>query len=348
MLTEGNPFGSHRVIEPIGVLPQAARKLDNNVDHIYSNEILIKVDRLNIDSASFTQLKNQAEGDNEKIKDLIMNIVKEKGKMHNPVTNSGGMLLGEIEAIGEGLSKRKNVRVGDRIATLVSLTLTPLNLKRIIDVYPDKAQVTVEGKAILFESGIFAPIPEDFPEVLALAILDVAGAPIQVGRLVKPGDTVLVIGGGGKSGLLSLVESRRKIGPTGKLLALCGSPKSAARAEQLGVADEIWVQDASRALETYEKVKELTSGRFADVVINVVNVPYTEMSSIVGARDGGIVYFFSMATSFTAAALGAEGIGKDVTMIIGNGYGYDHAEYALDLVRKEKILRKILEEMFIE
>ncbi len=348
MLREGNPFGSHRVIEPIGVLPQAARRVDNDVTKLYSNEILIKVDRLNIDSASFTQLKNQAEGYVEKIKELIMSIVKDRGKMHNPVTNSGGMLLGEIEAIGETLQSRGDIRVGDRIATLVSLTLTPLNLERIKEVYPEKAQVTVEGKAILFESGIFANIPSDFSEILALAILDVAGAPIQVGRLVKPGDTVLVVGGGGKSGLLSLVEARRKIGPNGKLLALCGSPKSAARAERLGIVDEIWVQDASLALETYEKMKELTRGRFADVVVNVVNVPYTEMSSIVAAREGGIVYFFSMATSFTTAALGAEGIGKDVTMIIGNGYGYGHAEYALDLVRKEKILRTILEEMFTE
>ena len=41
-----------------------------------------------------------------------------------------------------------------------------------------------------------------------------------------------------------------------------------------------------------------------------------------------------MATSFAAAALGAEGLAADVTMLIGNGYVPGHADYALDLVRR--------------
>ena len=44
------------------------------------------------------------------------------------------------------------------------------------------------------------------------------------------------------------------------------------------------------------------------------------MASILACRDRGLVYFFSMAVSFTKAALGAEGVGKDVDMFIGNGY----------------------------
>jgi len=345
-MSKANPFGIHRVIEPQGVLPQAAFKLNNDFTELFSNEVLIKVERLNIDSASFTQLKNQAQGDVEIIKKQISDIVKHRGKMHNPVTNSGGMLLGEVMEIGEDIKNKFLIQPGSKVATLVSLTLTPLFLESIGNVHLDKAQVEVEGKAVIFESGNLASIPADFSEILALAILDVAGAPIQVGRLIKPGDTVVVIGGGGKSGLLSIAEARRKIGPNGKILALCGSPVSAKRVERLGYADHIWTQDATNALATYKKVKELTRGSMADVVINVVNVPFTEMSSIVSARDGGIIYFFSMATSFTAAALGAEGISRDVTMIIGNGYGFNHTEYALDLVRKEPVLRKILSEMF--
>lgn len=345
-MKKGNPFGAHRVLEPQGVFPQAAFKLNNDFTELFSNEILIKVERLNIDSASFTQLKNQALGDVNIIKKQILDIVKQRGKMHNPVTNSGGMLLGEVIKIGEELKNKFPIQLGSKVATLVSLTLTPLFLENIGKVHTDKAQVEVEGKAVIFESGNLACIPADFSEILVLAILDVAGAPIQVGRLIKPGDTVVVIGGGGKSGLLSIAEARRKIGPNGKILALCGSPVSAKRVERLGYADFIWTQDATNALATYEKVKELTKGNMADVVINVVNVPFTEMSSIVSARDGGIIYFFSMATSFTAAALGAEGISKDVNMVIGNGYGYNHSEYALDLVRKEPVLRKILSEMF--
>ena len=47
-----------------------------------------------------------------------------------------------------------------------------------------------------------------------------------------------------------------------------------------------------------------------------------------------------MATSFTAAALGAEGLAADVTMLIGNGYVPGHADYALQLLRDDPRRRR--------
>jgi len=55
------------------------------------------------------------------------------------------------------------------------------------------------------------------------------------------------------------------------------------------------------------------------------------------------VIFFSMATSFSAAALGAEGMAADVTMLIGNGYVPGHAELALGLVRANPSVRALFE-----
>ncbi len=34
MQKHGNKYGTHRVIEPVGVLPQPANKLNNNMDEI--------------------------------------------------------------------------------------------------------------------------------------------------------------------------------------------------------------------------------------------------------------------------------------------------------------------------
>ncbi|GAH45555.1 unnamed protein product, partial [marine sediment metagenome] len=87
-MVKGNKYGTHRVIEPKGTLPQPALKISNDMS-IYDNEILIKVDYLNIDSASFTQLKEEAGGNLNKIKNKILEIVQERGKMQNPVTGSG-------------------------------------------------------------------------------------------------------------------------------------------------------------------------------------------------------------------------------------------------------------------
>ena len=86
----------------------------------------------------------------------------------------------------------------------------------------------------------------------------------------------------------------------------------------------------------------------ADVTINCVNIQDTEMTSILSTKDDGLIYFFSMATSFTKAALGAEGVGMDTTMIIGNGYTKGHAEVALQIMRESEELREIYTKLYAQ
>jgi L-erythro-3,5-diaminohexanoate dehydrogenase len=327
-------------------MPQAAHKLDNNFRTVYDNEILVDVERLNIDAASFTQLEQEGEHDPTKIAGLIKKIVKERGKMHNPVTGSGGMFIGTVHEVGKDLRAR-DLKPGEKIASLVSLSLTPLALKRIKKIDAEKDQVEVEAQAVLFESGVYAKLPADLPDHLSLALLDVAGAPAQTARLVKPGDIVLVIGGGGKSGLLCLYEAKKRTGVTGLVIGLGHSASSTERIRECGFADLAIQGDACKPLEIYEKLRTATGDRLADVTINCVNISGTEMASIMSTRDGGTVYFFSIATSFTAAALGAEGIGKDVNMMIGNGFARGHDQITLQLMRESPKLRAIFEQMFL-
>lgn len=342
-MKKGNPYGTHRVISPKGVLPQPADVIDNTME-IYDNEVLIDVQTLNVDSASFTQIERQANHDIEEIKKIMMGIVAKAGKHKNPVTGSGGMLIGTVKEIGPAYVG--DLKVGDKIATLVSLSLTPLVIEEILEVRPDIDQVDIKGQAILFQSGIYAVLPDDLPETLALSVLDVAGAPAQTAKLVQSGDTVVVIGGGGKSGLLCLYEAKKRAGVTGKVICIGGSEKSTDRARKLGLADEYFAADATDAIFIYEKIMELTNGKLADVVINCVNIENTEMASILATKDGGTVYFFSMATSFTKAALGAEGVGKDVNMIVGNGYTKGHAAISLQVLRECEPLRQLFAEMY--
>ncbi len=342
-MKKGSPYGTHRVISPKGVLPQPADVIDNTME-IYDNEVLIDVQTLNVDSASFTQIEKQANGDVEEIKKIMKGIVAKAGKHKNPVTGSGGMLIGTVKEIGPAYVG--DLKVGDKIATLVSLSLTPLVIDEIYAVRPDIDQVDIKGQAILFQSGIYAKLPSDMPETLALSVLDVAGAPAQAAKLVKPGDTVVVIGGGGKSGLLCLYEAKKRAGVTGKVICIGGSEKSTDRARKLNLADEYFAANATDAVAIYEKISELTDGQLADIVINCVNIENTEMASILACKDGGTVYFFSMATSFTKAALGAEGVGKDVNMIVGNGYTKGHAEISLQVLRECPALRDLFQEMY--
>jgi L-erythro-3,5-diaminohexanoate dehydrogenase len=344
-MRKGCPYGTHRVIEPKGLLPQPAWKIDNNME-IYDNEVLIDVEVLNIDSASFTQIEEEAGGDEKKIAAIMTGIVKDRGKHHNPVTGSGGMLIGRAKEIGPAWRGKSPLEVGQRLATLVSLSLTPLRIDKIKKIHKDIDQVEIEGQAILFESGIFAVLPDDLPQTLSLAVLDVAGAAAQTAKLVRPGDRVVIIGAGGKSGLLCLFEARKRAGVTGQVIGIAPREASKKRAESTGYCDVVLMADAADALGIMNQVKAATGGAMADVTINCVNIPNTELSSILATRDGGLVYYFSMATSFTAAALGAEGVGKDVTMIVGNGYTRDHAAISLNIMRESPVLRKIFEELY--
>lgn len=340
----GHTYGLHRVIEPNGVLPQPAWKLDANAP-LYNNELLIEVERLNIDSASFRQIREEANDDVEAIKAKIASIINERGKMHNPVTGSGGMLIGRVKAWGPRFPSQ-NLQEGDRIATLVSLTLTPLKLTEILDIDIANAQVAIKGEAILFETGIWAKLPDDLPEKVALAALDVCGAPAQVARLVKPNQRVLILGAGGKSGLLSLYQARKQVGPHGQVIAIEYGEEACQALKSLSLADAVIQANAQDAVGVMEQIKELTNGSLCDVVINCVNVPHTEMTAILSVRDGGLIYFFSMATSFTAAALGAEGVGKDVDMMIGNGYSPGHAEITFETLRESPQILELYKKKF--
>lgn len=342
-MARGCPYGTHRVLEPANVLPQAAWRVDNRPE-IADNELRIAVERLNIDSASFAQLKEQAGGDPERVKGLIREIVVRRGKMHNPVTGSGGMLLGRVDAIGTALQHR-NLQPGDEVATLVSLSLTPLDLYEVTAVHMEADQAEVRGHAILFETGIYAPIPSDLPRAAVLSVLDVCGAPAQAERLVQPGMSVLVLGGGGKSGLLCTYAARRRAGETGRVIALDYSEGALARARRLGAAHAYVQADATNPLAVMRTAEAANGGRKADLTLVCVNVPGAEMGAILATRPNGTVYFFSMATSFTAAALGAEGVGSPVHMIIGNGYTPGHAEMALQLLRESPALRQLFTEI---
>ncbi len=326
-------YGSHRVIEPAGALPQSALRLDAT-PVAYDNEILCDVEMLNIDAASFAQLREACADDPPRVAEAIARTVRERGKQHNPVTGSGGMFVGTVREIGATLRGSVALEIGDRIASLVSLTLTPLHLDEVLDVDIASARVRVRGSAILFESASWVKLPDDIADSVALAVLDVAGAPAQIRRLCHAGQNVLVIGADGKSGLLACAEAKARVGASGRVVGVV--PNAETSGARLLLAqryiDALVVCDARNALALSARVHEqLPDG--ADLVVNCVNVAGTEPGSILCTKDGGQIYFFSMSTSFTAAALGAEGLAKDVTMIVGNGFAPNHAQIALDALR---------------
>src|SRR6478736_2892194 len=298
-----SPVGLHRVLEPTGdaiTLPQAAQPLDAS-PKLWPDEVRIAVETLNLDAASYRQLaeKHGTDGtvDGAAVRAEVLDIVATRGKMQNPVTGSGGMLIGTVEEVGP--DSTLGLAVGDRIATLVSLSLTPLAITDGLARWDGLSeQVPAEGHAILFGRSIAATLPTDLDPHLALMVMDVCGAPAPVERE----RTVL---------------------------------------EGSGLADAVVLADARSPLGLAAAVE--SAGGPADVTVVCVDVPGCEQPAILATAQGGTIIFFSMATNFAAAALGAEGLAADVRMIVGNGYVPGHAETALRLVREVPAVRALFE-----
>jgi L-erythro-3,5-diaminohexanoate dehydrogenase len=335
-----SPVGLHRVLAPAGSLPQAAERLDAS-PVIGPDEVRLRVERLNLDAASFRQLATKHAGDGAAVRREVLEIVAARGKMQNPVTGSGGMLVGVVDEVGP--DSPLGLQPGDRVATLVSLSLTPLLITDGLSRWDGRSeQVPADGTAILFGRSIAARIPDDLPGELAMAVMDVCGAPALTARVVASyptGARVAVIGGAGKSGSMSLAAARRAGART---VGIVPVETEAALLREVGLADEVALADARDPVAVATAV-EKALGAPADVTVVCVDVPGCEHGAVLSTAERGTVIFFSMATSFSAAALGAEGLAADVTMLIGNGYVPGHAELALDLLRTEPGVRSLFE-----
>src|SRR3954452_9326427 len=337
--SQGSPVGLHRVLAPAGVLPQAAERLDTRRE-LWPDEVRIRVERLNLDAASFRQLERTYDGDGDKVRAAVLDIVAARGKMQNPETGSGGMLVGTVEEVGP--ESPLGLRVGDRVSTLVSLTLTPLVIEDGLQTWDGRSeQVPADGYAVLFGRSIAAVIPDDLPAELSLAVMDVCGAPALTARVVQSyvDPVVAVIGGAGKSGSLSLAAARQA--GARRTIGVVPVQSEADLLIEAGLADAVVLADARDPVALSTAVEHV--GGPADVTVVCVDVPGCEGGAILSTADRGTVVFFSMATSFSAAALGAEGLAADITMLFGNGYVPGHAEYSLSLLRGNAGVRALFE-----
>lgn len=337
-----NPLGTHRVLDPEPRLPQAADRLDPSLP-LASNEVLLDVDFLQVDSASFKQLIETHPKD-EDMRRSIQSIVADRGKMQNPVTGSGGMLLGTVKEIGPDYPDA-NLKVGDRVATLISLTATPLKLGKVEGIDRVKERVHLQDShAVLFARSLYTVLPTDLEENVVLAAMDVCGAPLLAARQVKPGDAVLVLGLG-KAGRSVVAQLDRDFADQIQIFGVDPFEEAVSFCQK-NFSGTYCQVDAQSPLVVQQWIHEQTGHQGVDFAVNTVNVGDTEMSTILSVKDQGTCLFFGMATSFQKATLGAESVGKDLNLIMGTGYAEGHAENMLNLLRTSPAFYGFLKERF--
>jgi L-erythro-3,5-diaminohexanoate dehydrogenase len=330
-------LGADRVIAPAGALPQPAERLDPG-GPVRPYEFEVAVERLCLDSTSFRNIRERSEGDPERMADRILEIAAARGKMHNPETDSGGVALGTVTAVGDRYGSPP--QVGERIVTLASLTLTPLRLEAVHRLDPHDPQVEVSGTAYVCDRSAWGPVPDDLPLETVLEVYDVYAAG-SLTRTLAParGGTVCVLGAG-HAGKVALAAAREAM-EGGTVVAVDVDERAIERVVELGLCDVGVTTDLRDPLAAVQALRGAGAPP-ADLTVVVVNATGCEPTAILLTADTGTILFFSMATNFSTAALTADGMASSARMLVGNGFTPDVGAYSLDLVRRSPALREAL------
>lgn len=339
-------LGLNRVCSPTGgkVIPQTATKLDNTPKLYNEFETLLDVHFLHLDSTSMRQIRTQCNNNVSQMKKIILDIIQTRGKMHNPVTHSGGVLLGVVDQVGK---KRSDVQKGDFVIPFASMSCLPLHVSEIVDINEDV--VEVKGKAIINHSCLLVKIPKDFDKEVALSAIDISAVVVQIERNVqkiKKEDFTAVILGCGKSGITSICTLKKEA-PKCRILAIDINEKFLNIAKGfLREGDVVEKADAQNITQVLQFVRKHTNSMGAELVLNCTNVQNVEASAVLSACKRGIVIFFSMATQFDKAALAAESVGLDVELVIGAGVSTSEVtDKMFELLRQDKKLLKYFENL---
>ena len=106
-------YGTNRVMEPQHVLPTSAWRLDNS-RNIAPEEIRVDIKRIHIEQTSFKQICLEAADNDQRIKQKIMDIVIRRGKLHNPVTDTGGCSTVPSLRWERSMTTKKRLQTGRR------------------------------------------------------------------------------------------------------------------------------------------------------------------------------------------------------------------------------------------
>jgi L-erythro-3,5-diaminohexanoate dehydrogenase len=332
-------LGILRALDPPGALPHIARTLDAQTAAT-DWEAEIDVEVLSVDATSYDTIRSRCGADPRLMEAMIAEIVSEHGKLQNPWTGSGGVLMGRVLKVGRNY-RPAGLRPGELVMPVASLIAVPLRLDSVGPLTPASSQVPVRGRAIVTGRMLCAPVPSDLPPSVALAAFDVYPAASHVREMAAP-NTHLLILGAGHAGLLAVAAAREAVGAGGRVTALDRSPSALERALAVDSSASVIEADVTDPVALSAALSERGLPP-SDLTLLCTTVPGAEGAALVATADTGTILFFSTATTFAAAGLGADALGSRARLVIPNGLTRDQGEYAFELLRRVPELRRAFE-----
>lgn len=336
-------YGIYRSLEPKNTLPRASWKIDNNME-IRNDEIQIDIKFISINEVGFNQIYDECNGNKEEIGRIILDIINQRGKLHNPVTGTGGAIFGIVSKIGKNYPNECQVEIGDAVMSYSSVTLIPMKIDKITEIDTYTGQIKVIGKAVLYSHYPIIKKPKDLSLKIVFSVIDHAGTAAESERIVNSGDNVIIMGAGGKIGLICAFAVREKMNSNGKLYGIVNTQERKDELVPWKLFDEIIVLEVTDMGQITNMNQSLLES--FDKVINCINYPNSEFLSIALCKEKGVVYFSTLGANTPLASLTAEGVGKDIDIVAYKGIVKRHADYFLDMMRRNPALIKMLTAKF--
>lgn len=325
-------YGMERVLEPKNVIPVLAWRLDNRIE-IDEHEIRISISKIQLENSNFRQIAAANSFDAEKIKKVIFDIVANRGKLHNPSTDTGGIVFGKVEQIGRSYANRFDLRIGDRVIYNTSLTAVPLRIYKIKSVNFLLSQIEVEGHAIAFESCQIIKCKKDTNIELSMMTLDESGSLLSLEKYIKGKKDFLVIGNSMLTSLLYGYSIKKFAGSDARVVGIMDEGADfRLKGKKLNqiffeVFDEIYYLNILRPIECMEKI----GGAQFDLCVNCSYLNGAETISVLAARPKGGVYFTNLVNNYNLALYITEMISKEIELKCPVGYVEGYAAFSMQL-----------------
>ena len=324
-----------RVLEPQQVLPTSAWRLDNN-RNIYPNELRMSIKKIHLEGTSFKQIRTEANDNEEQIKQKIIDIVIRRGKLHNPVTDTGGLAFGVIEQIGAEFDNPHGFKVGDEILCNASLASVPMHIERIHRIDPVFHQIEADGYMIINSQISLVRKEEGVPENLLMFAFDESGTLYRLHQMVEDPSRrkFLIVGNSLITNILYGYVIRRSAGPDAEIVCIFDKRTdlhiTGGEIDQLMnlVFSEIHYMDILKPLEC---MKRLERDSYFDMTINCAEIPGAETINILAAKWGGTVLFTNLINNLNIALYITESLTKPLKIREAEGYldGYDAYDVAI-------------------
>lgn len=329
-------YGIERVLEPKNVFPTSAWKLDNNRT-VGPREMRINLHKIHIEATSFKQICLEANGDENSIRQKIIDIVIKRGKLHNPVTDTGGLAYGTIAEIHKTYERGDQVSVGEAVLCNCSTANLPMYIARINSIDMAMGQIDVEGYAIVHDSIPIVHKPEGVPLNLLLYVFNESGTLLRLSQLAQQKKKILVVGNSLLSNILFGYVARKTAG-NGSIVNCMLDKKSdivlkGQQADNLlnEIFDEI---NFVNILEPIESLNKLQLEEQYDLAVNCADIPGAETINILAAKNGGTVLFANLINNSNISLYITEAIGKEVDIRGAEGYLDTYAEFDLEIVKE--------------